>query len=536
MGIGIRRIRSFVPQVLAAPEPVVEETPPVPQPKKARRKQPTIPIMHEEALGVRYADFGHLPPEVWNQLVGAIRDGLRSLCRTVDDAYQANLEQQLGRLLDQGIPDAVYALGRDVMQGVLSRERGYLGSKLVCDACGDVLGFEGNKPRSFLTRLGEITACRSYYVGACGHSVFPLDTLLGIQEHDALPAIQEEIAFLAADLSYGKAVATVQRLLPITISNQTVQRVTATVAGQIQAEQEADRKTAFGDPVNAAFPEPVGVPSGPVAVVAVDGGMCRIRDQEDFSEFKVGVLGTINPSNATPDQPAPVEGKHYVAHFADADTIFEYVNVEYHRLGLHRCSVLHILGDGAPWIWSRGKELCHEGQEYIPTLDYYHVAEHLANLGKVLFGSEAQAANNWSKAMRARLDNDELDSFFTELQSSLQWATRQAGKERAEAVRLELEYFQDRRAMLNYKQCRERGLPIGSGMVEGGIRFVGKDRLHRTGMRWHVTGAEASRSAAPTRAVRETHSLNAKRRKGRRRSIPGQQHGYKRRRLPTIIS
>ena len=348
MGIGIRRIRSFVPQVLAAPEPVVEETPPVPQPKKARRKQPTIPIMHEEALGVRYADFGHLPPEVWNQLVGAIRDGLRSLCRTVDDAYQANLEQQLGRLLDQGIPDAVYALGRDVMQGVLSRERGYLGSKLVCDACGDVLGFEGNKPRSFRTRLGEITACRSYYVGACGHSVFPLDTLLGIQEHDALPAIQEEIAFLAADLSYGKAVATVQRLLPITISNQTVQRVTATVAGQIQAEQEADRKTAFGDPVNAAFPEPVGVPSGPVAVVAVDGGMCRIRDQEDFSEFKVGVLGTINPSNATPDQPAPVEGKHYVAHFADADTIFEYVNVEYHRLGLHRCSVLHILGDGAP--------------------------------------------------------------------------------------------------------------------------------------------------------------------------------------------
>lgn len=44
--------------------------------------------------------------------------------------------------------------------------------------------------------------------------------------------------------------------------------------------------------------------------------------------------------------------------------------------------------------------------------------------------------------------------------------------------------------MLNYKKCRERGLPIGSGMVEGGIRFVGKDRLHRTSMRWHVSGAE----------------------------------------------
>jgi hypothetical protein len=34
MGIGIRRIRSFIPQVLAVPEQGVEETPAVPQPKK----------------------------------------------------------------------------------------------------------------------------------------------------------------------------------------------------------------------------------------------------------------------------------------------------------------------------------------------------------------------------------------------------------------------------------------------------------------------------------------------------------------------
>jgi len=27
-------------------------------------------------------------------------------------------------------------------------------------------------------------------------------------------------------------------------------------------------------------------------------------------------------------------------------------------------------------------------------------------------------------------------------------------------------------------------------MIEGGIRFIGKDRLHRTGMRWSEAGAE----------------------------------------------
>ena len=44
--------------------------------------------------------------------------------------------------------------------------------------------------------------------------------------------------------------------------------------------------------------------------------------------------------------------------------------------------------------------------------------------------------------------------------------------------------------MLDYKGFLERGLLVGSGMVEGGIRFVGKDRLNRTGMKWSEPGAE----------------------------------------------
>jgi hypothetical protein len=51
MGIGIRRIRSFVPQVLADSEPVAD-VPPGAQPKKPCRQHPTIPVMHDEALGV----------------------------------------------------------------------------------------------------------------------------------------------------------------------------------------------------------------------------------------------------------------------------------------------------------------------------------------------------------------------------------------------------------------------------------------------------------------------------------------------------
>jgi len=450
-----------------------------------------VPVIHDEALGIPFARFPNLPPEVWNHLVGAMRDGVQAICSAIDVACGTGLETDLATLLDQVIPKTVYALGRDVMESILSHERGFLGSRLTCDKCNGTLEFEGNKPRSFLTRLGEIAIRRAYYHCKCGHSVFPLDTLLGLEDHDALPAIQEEIAFLAADLSYAKAEATAKRLLPITISNETVQRVTATVADQIQAEQEADRKAAFGDPAHANFPEPAAIPSNPAALVAVDGAMCRIRNQEEYREFKVGVLGTLDPSKATVDQPAPVEAKHYVAHFADADKIFEYIAVEYHRQGLDRCPILHLLGDGAEWIWARGKALCSEHQQYIPTLDYFHAAEHISDLGKTLFGTETPATQEWCKTMRDLLDEGKVEDFLAALELQQQQAVERADPERAEAARGELEYFRERRDLLNYKLCRQLGLPIGSGIVEGGIRFVGKDRLHRTGMRWNVEGAEA---------------------------------------------
>ncbi len=487
-----RKIRSCHPEVLAKEDiPSDEPAPPASPRRPSRRPPPPVPVMHDEALGVPFARFHHLPPEVWNHLVGAMRDGLQGICGAIDRTYGAGMEDQLSAVLDQGIPQAVYALGRDVMEGVLSRERGFLGSHLTCEKCGEALELEGNKPRSFLTRLGEITVCRSYYHCKCGHSAFPLDTLLGIEDHDALRAIQQEVAFLAADLSYARAEATVKRLLPIAISNETVQRMTATVAGQIQAEQEADHGAAFADPSQASFPQPAVIPTHPVAVLAVDGGMCRIRNQEEFREFKVGVLGTVDPSKATADEPAPVEDKHYVAHFADADRIFEYIAVEYHRLGLDRCPILHVLGDGAEWIWARGKTLCTEGQKYVPTLDYWHAAEHISGLARTIFGAETPATKEWSKAMRDSLDEGRVDDFMAALELQWQRATEEGDLERTEAVRVKLQYFQERRDLLTYKQCRELGLPIGSGIVEGGIRFVGKDRLHRTGMRWLVAGAEA---------------------------------------------
>jgi hypothetical protein len=79
-----------------------------------------------------------------------------------------------------------------------------------------------------------------------------------------------------------------------------------------------------------------------------------------------------------------------------------------------------------------------------------------------------------------------LDLFLGRLKS---WKS-QAEPALKEAVRDDLGYFENHRALLRYAECKASQLPIGSGIIEGAVRFVGKDRLDRTGMRWSEEGAE----------------------------------------------
>ena len=44
---------------------------------------------------------------------------------------------------------------------------------------------------------------------------------------------------------------------------------------------------------------------------------------------------------------------------------------------------------------------------------------------------------------------------------------------------------------MKYDEYLEKGYPIASGVIEGGCRHLVKDRMERTGMRWHIEGAQA---------------------------------------------
>ena len=145
----------------------------------------------------------------------------------------------------------------------------------------------GDPRLSFGTKLGKVSVSRAYYCCANGHCFYPLDIQLGLDgEHRQLPSVQEEIALLTSRMPYAEAVNTLTRLTSIEVSLETAERVTHTVALGLQEEQDRERREAFDNPASAIFPKSMPAEAaGTVAVVAADGGMCKIRKQEECREF-----------------------------------------------------------------------------------------------------------------------------------------------------------------------------------------------------------------------------------------------------------
>jgi len=61
---------------------------------------------------------------------------------------------------------------------------------------------------------------------------------------------------------------------------------------------------------------------------------------------------------------------------------------------------LGVIGDGAPWIWNRCKELFPMAREI---LDYYHCSEHVHEVANEHYGKGTRKAQQWAEATLTRI-------------------------------------------------------------------------------------------------------------------------------------
>jgi hypothetical protein len=134
-----------------------------------------------------------------------------------------------------------------------------------------------------------------------------------------------------------------------------------------------------------------------------------------------------------------------------------------------------LLGDGAEWLWTAMTQCFPQARE---VLDYYHCAEHIHKVAKIQYG-DTLSAQQWAEATITRLFMDDTGYVIGGLKR-MQPCNTEADKE----IKKLINYLANHRHRLAYQQCRDDGLPIGSGGIESANKHICHVRLKRSGAWW----------------------------------------------------
>jgi hypothetical protein len=285
------------------------------------------------------------------------------------------------------------------------------------------------------------------------------------------PRLQERACRLAADLSFRRTGEHLASLLGVALAAETIRAHCERKAAEIARWQRSETDSADSFATAQGRWE-----------FAVDAGKVNTREK-GWRDLKIAVAQKRPAGPAAgPDQwqsrDLPEASARVMwAEIATSKRFRRNWKSRLGRLGLKAATHLHVLGDGASWIWTSADRALTGATQ---TLDIYHACEHIAAAGRKLFGEGTEAALAFFERGRALI-----------LAEGWAGACRLIGEEYARedtpSRRAVLEpmarYFAAHLTRLNYRECLEAGLAIGSGVVEGAAKTLGL-RLKARGARW----------------------------------------------------
>ena len=168
------------------------------------------------------------------------------------------------------------------------------------------------------------------------------------------------------------------------------------------------------------------------------------------------------------------------------------------RAGAGVRTKIHCVGDAAPWILEQWRQRFKEQSSYL--IDFYHVSEYLAAAAEVVAGKKAKA---WLEKQQSRLKDNRVEVVIEQLLPQMESAEI---KDAEAPVRKCHRYLTKHREQMNYKEALAAGLPIGSGEVEGGHRWVVQQRLKKAGAWWTRENAKKMLALRINRANGEWRS------------------------------
>ena len=384
--------------------------------------------------------------------------------------------------------DVMHRSGALILEKLLESDNGFSMSR-DCDCGGRFLVMK-REAKSVRSLMGDVKISRAIErCNRCGSRRVPEDMVLDVVKTGFSPGLRRLMGKVGAEVCFDKGRDFLLELAGVRVTDKDVERVSESVGADIACREDERSKLAlqgdcedFAESVDTLYitADGTGVP-----VLRRETEGRRGKGQDGIARSREAKLGAVFTQSTVDEKGNAVrdpDSTSYVGKIEGVDSFGERLYAEAVRRGLNIAARVVVIGDGAPWVWNLA-DLHFPGA--IQIVDFYHAAEHLGGLARLLYAEDEVKRRAWYKRMQKKLRKGKVSEIISELNS-----LNLRGRKR-EGVEKDVGYFEKNKERMRYDQFRSQGLFIGSGVVEAGCKSVIGKRLKQSGMHWSVRGANS---------------------------------------------
>lgn len=379
--------------------------------------------------------------------------------------------------IEQEITSFINKIGHLLLENVLNNlQEPVTENQLMVEGSRAI--YKQNSNLRFKDRFGEIQAIsrRGYYIPEKQQSYYPLDEKLGMDKcKKNSPLLTYLMAFFGGCDPYETSAKKLSAALGFPISGTSVQNNTEHTGEQLEH-----------NPLNVIPLQKQSIESE-LMIVEIDGTMSpRIEEKDGITgteskklptEYKECNVVVIEKQDKQKNQLDRWVGAHY----GNRDSFCTYAGNTGIKMGFLQAEQVVFVVDGAKHNWDI-QQTSFPGS--IGILDYYHAMEHLAAYCED-FKDHKKGKESFEK-WQSMIYEGQILQVIEEMNQLLFKKT----KTPSESVK-HINYFEKNKDRMEYDIYRNKGFPIGSGLVEGQCKLVVGKRFKRNGMRWKKADNEA---------------------------------------------
>ena len=348
---------------------------------------------------------------------------------------------------------------------------------------------------TYLSAVGPITVQRTLYRAASEPAVVALELRAGIVAGYWTPLAARQASLLTAHLTPQESADMLRELGNMSPSKSSLDRLPKHLSSRWEQEREG-----FEDSLRAATQE---VPAEAATLaVSLDGVMAPMKDADRQAKraaaqaagratkgpagFREVGCGTVSYYDGDGER----LGTLRIGRMPEANkaTLKQMLSAEVDAALSQRPDLEVVkLADGARDNWSYLDELAPQAASSVTLVDFFHAAEQLRGAVDAAYGeNDPRGRSQYEKHLHVlRHDHGGVEKVIRSLRYLCGTYPRR------KRIRQVLGYFRRNRKRMDYAGAAERGLPIGSGVVEAACKTLVTERMKRSGMRWREAGGQA---------------------------------------------